>query len=147
MNVMTQHDRARPGCFDDAIANHGRAGTLPIQRIDVPEYDLVAELIVDPTFFSRRKRSVGRPHQSWLGSNRAADCIIGFSQFATHAVVGHFAKVRMRPTMVSNFVTLVRRTCNDVGMFRDVFTDHKESRFDMMSCEQIEQFRSELWAG
>ena len=49
----------------------------------------------------------------------------------------------MRPTVVPNFVTFARRARNDLGVLSNVFADHEESRLNMMSREDIEQFRSE----
>ncbi len=49
----------------------------------------------------------------------------------------------MRPTMISNFVSLARGARNDLRMLRYVFADHEECCFNMMSGKNIEQFRSQ----
>src|SRR5216117_3715464 len=46
----------------------------------------------------------------------------------------------MRPTMVRNFVTFLRRPRNDLRMFRDVFADHEERCLDVVRSQQIEYF-------
>jgi hypothetical protein len=40
--------------------------------------------------------------------------------------------------MVANFVTFPRGSRNDLRMFRDVFADHEERRFDVVRSQQIE---------
>jgi hypothetical protein len=45
--------------------------------------------------------------------------------------------------VVPNFVTFARGAGNDLGVLSDVFADHEESGFNMMSRENIEQFRRE----
>jgi len=144
MDIVGQHNRAGSSFFKDAIANHSGARPLPIQRIDVPENDLVSELIVDPTLLARGERSIRRPHQRWpCPTGGALNGILRSPQFTTHTIIGHLAKIWMRPTVVPNFVTFARRARNDLGVLSDVFADHEESRFNMMGREDIEQFRGE----
>jgi hypothetical protein len=40
--------------------------------------------------------------------------------------------------MVRNFVTFLRRSRNDLRVFRDVFADHEEGRLDVVRSQQIE---------
>ena len=143
MDIVGQHNRARSSFFKDTIADHGGARPLPIQRIDIPENGLVSELLVDPTFLARGERSIRRPHQHWPCPGGALDGVLRSPQFTTNGIIGHFSKIWMRPTVVPYFVTFVRRARDDLGVLNDVFADHEESRFNMMSREEIEQFRGE----
>ena len=48
--------------------------------------------------------------------------------------------------MIRDFVSLAGGAPHNVGMVRHVLADHKKRRFDVMSGQQIEQFRGELLA-
>jgi len=49
--------------------------------------------------------------------------------------------------VISDFVTFTRGARNDLRMFCDIFADHEESRFNLVSCEDIQQFRGKRRAG
>ena len=53
----------------------------------------------------------------------------------------------MRPTVISDFVTFTRGARNDLRMFCDIFADHEESRFNLVSREDVQQFRGKRRAG
>ena len=56
-------------------------------------------------------------------------------------------EVRMRPTVVANFVAFLGSPGDDFRMFRDVFANHEERRLDVVRGKQIEQFRRKDCAG
>src|ERR1700736_2767658 len=54
MNVVRQNDGSGARIFDDAIANDARAWPSPVQWIDIPKHNFVAEFLVDPFFLPWR---------------------------------------------------------------------------------------------
>src|SRR5712691_13529329 len=46
--------------------------------------------------------------------------------------------------MISDFVAFARGARNDIGMLDHIFANHKESRFDVIGGEEIEQLWREL---
>src|SRR5439155_23858559 len=59
----------------------------------------------------------------------------------------HFAEIRMRPAMISNFMTFARGPWDDFGMFYNIFTDYEESCFNVVSREDVQYFWLERRAG
>ena len=53
----------------------------------------------------------------------------------------------MRPTVISDFVAFTRGARNDLRMFCDIFADHEESCFNLVSRKDVQQFRSKRCAG
>ena len=49
--------------------------------------------------------------------------------------------------MVADFVSFARGACNNLRMFRDIFANDEERRFDVMGREQIEQLRGKRGLG
>src|SRR5260370_34847592 len=100
MDIVGQHNRARSSFFKDAITDHSGARPLPIQRIDVPENDLVFKLIVDPTLLTRGERSVRWSHQCWPCPSGALNAGLRSPQSTTHGIVGHLPKICIHPTLI-----------------------------------------------
>ena len=61
MNVVGKHDRTGSRFLENTIANYRRAGSFPVERINVPKNDVVSEFVVDPSFFAFGNRSIRRP--------------------------------------------------------------------------------------
>src|SRR5947207_13434680 len=147
MNVVGQHDRARLRFFENAITHCGRPGSLPIVRIDVPKNDLISELIVNPTFLARRNGSIRWSQQNRSRASSLFDCVVGSLHLAAHPFIRHFAEIRMRPAMISNFMTFARGPCDDFGMFYNIFTDYEESCFSVVSGEAVQKLWGERSGG
>ena len=79
MNVVRQNDGSGAGIFEDAIANHVRARSSPVQWIDIPKRNFVAEFLVDPFFLSRRDRAIRRTKQSRTMASRAPNDLVCFA--------------------------------------------------------------------
>src|SRR5262249_7336180 len=77
----------------------------------------------------------------------ALNGVISSRQLMAYTVVRHFCEVRMRPTVVSDFVSFARRARDDLWMLCGVFADYEESRFNVMSGRNIEQFWVQRAAG
>ena len=51
----------------------------------------------------------------------------------------------MGPTVVSDLMTFASRTFYDLGMLRDVLTDHKKGGVNVMLRQKIKQTRSQFF--
>ena len=63
MDVMRQNDRPRPRSRDDALCDDVRTGSLPIEWINVPQDDFVAELVIQQYALPLRQLTIRRAHQ------------------------------------------------------------------------------------
>src|SRR3984893_5601320 len=138
VNVVGQHNRTGLSLLKNAIANHSRAGSFPVKRIDVPENNAVPKVAVNPALLGCCNGSVWGPHYGGTFASGIFDCVISSLQLAADSWVRHFAEVRMRPTVVPNFVTFPGSSRDNLRMFRDVFADHEKCGLDMMGGQQIE---------
>src|SRR6266567_30813 len=87
------------------------------------------------SFFPLCDRSVRRSKQCGTLAYGVLDCIVSSLQLTPNVFLGHLREVRVRPTVVSDFMTFARGPCHDLGMFGNIFADHKECGFDMMRSE------------
>ena len=143
---MRQNNRPGPGFLHDAIAHCHGTGAFPIKRINIPQNNLVSELFVNPMFLADADRSIRRPHQRWSPSGSILDSIVSSAQLATHGSIRHFSKVRMRPTVISDFMTFKRGALHNLRVISHVLTDDEKCRFNVMSSQQLEQFRGQFHA-
>ena len=135
MNVVGQHYRTRSRLLENPTADDGRAGPFPVERVNIPKNDFVSEFIVYPSFFPLCDRSVRRSKQCGTLAYGVLDCIVSSLQLTPNVFLGHLREVGVRPTVVSDFMTFARGPCHDLGMFGNIFADHKECGFDMMRSE------------
>jgi len=144
---MRQDDRTGVRLFQDPAGDHARSGPLPIERIDIPNDDPIAELIIDPAFLVRRDVAIGRAQQRRPLADGRGDDVVRFLQLVPHRFVRHFREVRMRPGMVCDLVAFAHRAPENIGMVGRVLPDDKKCRFEMMGREEVQQFGSERCVG
>src|SRR5436190_5219794 len=132
MNVVRKYDRTGSRLFENTIPNYRRAGSFPVERINVPKNDVISEFVVDPSFFAFGYRSIGWAQQCWTFPGGALNCIVGSLQLATNAFLRHLSEIRVRPTVARDFVSFACCSRNDLGMFRNVFTDDEEGCLDVV---------------
>src|ERR1043166_2921422 len=61
MNVVGKDNRTGSRLFENTIANYRRAGSFPVERINVPKNDVVSKFVMDPSFFAFGNRTIRRP--------------------------------------------------------------------------------------
>jgi hypothetical protein len=147
MNVVRQDNGSGMRLFQDPAGDHAWSGPLPIERVDVPNDDPITEFVMDPTLLIRRDVAIGRAQQRWPLADGRGDGVVRFLQLVPDRFIRHFREVGMRPGMVRDLVSLARRAPENLGMVRRVLPDDKKCRFEMMSREEVEQFRSERRVG
>ena len=83
-----------------------------------------------------------------MSPDRRDDRVVGLLQFGPHPIIAHFAKGRMRPAVVADFVALAHCSLQDLRVFDGVLADDKKRRVDMMRSQDIEQLRCKFctWA-
>src|SRR5258705_8056194 len=131
MNVMGKHDRTGSRFLENTIANYRRAGSFPVEWIDVPKNDVISEFVVDPSFFAFGNRSIRWAQQRGTFSNGALDCIVGPLQLAANTFLRHLGEIRVRPTVARDFVAFPCGSSNNLRMFRNVFADDEERCLDV----------------
>src|SRR5438093_1083837 len=98
MNVVGQHDGTRSRLLENPAADYCRAGSFPVERVDVPKNDVVSEFVMDPSFLPLGDRSIRRSKQRGALARRVLDCIIGSLYLTANIFLRHLAEVWMRPT-------------------------------------------------
>ena len=79
MNIVRENNRSGARVFHNAIAHRARTGSAPIERIDIPENDFVAELLMDPFFLMRRNRSIRWTHQGRTFAHPILNGVVRFT--------------------------------------------------------------------
>ena len=128
-------DRTGSRFLQNSTADYCRAGPFPVERVNIPKNDFVSEFIVYPSFFPFCNRSIRRSKQCRTLAYGVLNRIVSSLQLSPNVLLGHLREVRVRPTVVSDFVTFARGPCHDLRMFGNIFSDHKECGFDMMRSE------------
>src|SRR6266481_866155 len=126
VNVVRQHDGTRSRLLENPTADYCRAGPFPVERVNVPKNDVVSEFVVDPSFLPLGDRSIRWPKQRGTLACGAFDRVISSLYLAANIFLRHLGEVRMRPTVVANFVAFLGSPGDDFRMFGDVLADHKE---------------------
>src|SRR5207249_3843302 len=124
VNVVGQHNGTRSRLLENPTADYRRARPFPVERVNVPENDVVSEFVVDPSFLAVGDRSIWRPKQSRTISGGVLNCIVGSLQLAANTFQRHLGEVWMRPTVVANLVPFPGGSRDNLGMFRNIFTKH-----------------------
>src|SRR5258705_11293418 len=104
MNVMGKHDRTGSRFLENTIANYRRAGSFPVEWIDVPKNDVISEFVVDPSFLALGNRSIRRPKQSGTFPSCVFNFIVGSLQLAANTFLRHLRNICGRPTGTRAFV-------------------------------------------
>lgn len=146
MDIMRQDDRARSRFTHDSVRHDRRARPFPIERIDIPQHDLVAELIMDPSLLVRRDISVRRTEIDRPLADRVFDRVIRPAQLTADGVVRHLVKVWVGPAVIGDFVAFPCGARDDFRMFGNVLADNEESHLDVARREKIEQTWSQFFA-
>ena len=131
VDVMGQNDRPRPRSRDDALRNDVRARSLPIERINVPQDDFVAEVVIYQYALPFRQLAIRRAHQPRFYTCGLHDNIFGPLKLGPNALVREFRKVRVRPGVIADFVSFRNLSPENVWVLLDAFAKDKEGEFDV----------------
>src|SRR6266481_6752456 len=126
VNVVGQHDGTRSRLLENPTADYCRAGPFPVERVNVPEDDVVSEFVVDPSFLPLSDRSIRWSKQGGTLACGAFDRIISSLHLAANIFLRHLREVWMRPTVVANFVAFLGSLGDDFRMFGDVFANNEK---------------------
>ena len=135
---MRQNDGTGARIFENTITNNVWSWPSPVQWIDIPKHDFVTELLIDPFFLTGRDRSIRGAQQSGPVAACAPNCVFGFLQLAANSFVRHLGEIRMRPTVIRNFMSFAYLSRHDFGILGNVLADQEKGCLDVMAREQLE---------
>src|ERR1700756_313769 len=105
MDVVRQNNGAGTRAFDDALRDDIRAGSLPIEWINVPQDNFVAELVIHQYALPLRQLTIRRTHQLRFYPGSLHDHLFGPLKLASNIRVGEFREIRMRPGVIADFMS------------------------------------------
>src|SRR6266567_5227388 len=76
MDVVREDNGTGARFFNDAICDHVYARLFPIERVNIPEHDVVAKLIMHPLSLPCAHRAVRRSHKFRLHSSQRDDLLL-----------------------------------------------------------------------
>src|SRR3954462_9461553 len=129
-------------CLVENAATHDcRTRPFPIERIDIPKNDAVAELLRNPVLLVRCNRTVWWAEKRWPHADRVADDVIRALQLRARGIIRHLREVWMRPRVGRDLVTFVRRASEHVRILLYALAEHEKRHFHVTCRENVEQ----LW--
>jgi hypothetical protein len=98
-----------------------RAGSLPIEWINVPQDDFVTELVIHQYALAFRQLAVRRTHQLRFYPGGLPDQIFGPLKLASNIRVREFRKIRVRPGVIADFMSFRDLPAENVRVLLDAF--------------------------
>src|SRR5205823_11125250 len=93
MDVVRQNNRAGTRARDNAACDDTWSWALPIQRINVPQDDFVAEVAIHPYALPFRQLAIGRTHQLRFYAGRLDDDVFGSLQLTADGLVRELREI------------------------------------------------------
>src|SRR4029077_3913542 len=121
----------RPRSRDDALRDDVRAGSLPIEWINVPQDDFVAELVIHQYEMPFRQLAIRRTHHLRFYTGGIHDNVLGPLKLASNTCVREFREIRVRPGVIADFMSFRDLLAENVRILLDAFAKHKEGELDV----------------
>src|SRR4029077_4482839 len=138
-DVMGQNDRPRARARDNALRDDVRARSLLIERINVPQDDFVAEVVIHQYALPFRQLTIRRTHQLRFYPGGFLDQIFGPLKLASNIRVREFREIRMRPRVIADLMSFRDLLAENVRVLLDAFAEDKEGEFDVPLRCHLEQ--------